>query len=219
MADVSYSTAVLARAGGGWRAVDVDPGDAESLDELADLLRGASRGGPVLAVLEREDEWFAFVRVDGEDEARSFVSDLRAAELSRYGDLLAPVGDVELPEYEHLREPRSGPAHPDVPGADVPAPDLGPAVAWDAGSPPTADAAPGGAADAQEPASGAGLQGVQVAVADPPAWAGDPGLLADVGIEADELVELVVDGDGDPASVVARVGERCGFDELLDALR
>ena len=60
---------------------------------------------------------------------------------------------------------------------------------------------------------------VAIALAGPPAWAGDPGLLADVGMAADELVDLVGEREGDPAYVIAAVGERCGFDELLDALR
>jgi putative tRNA adenosine deaminase-associated protein len=101
---VSYFTAVIGRAGSGWRALDVDLEDVDSLDELTQLLRSASRSGePVVAVVEREDEWFAFLRVDDEEECRAFVSDLGAAESSHFGDLLAPIGDVELPQYAELR--------------------------------------------------------------------------------------------------------------------
>jgi putative tRNA adenosine deaminase-associated protein len=49
----------------------------------------------VLAVIEHEDEWFALIRVDGDDEPRLFVSDLGAASHSRYGALLAPAADVD----------------------------------------------------------------------------------------------------------------------------
>ena len=49
----------------------------------------------MLAVIEHEDEWFALVRVDGDDEPRLFVSDLGAASRSPYGPLLAPAADVD----------------------------------------------------------------------------------------------------------------------------
>ena len=213
---VAYFTAVIARSGADWRAVDVDVEDAETLDELAELLKAARRDGPVLAVLEREDDWFALVRVDGDDDdARSFVSDLAATENGHYGPLLAPVGDLDLVEYAHLRTP---------PATD--------------GVEPTADSAPYALDDAQEtPAAAVGevdpdldpdaddgdepvpdVEEPASAVAPAP-WAGDPGLLDDVGVAAHELVELVDAGEGDPASVIAALGERCGFDDLLDALR
>ncbi len=209
MVAVSYFTAVIAQSGATWRAVPVDVEDAETLDEVADLLRGPSRGGPVLAVLEREDDWFAFVRVDGDEDPRGFVSDLAAAERSRYAALLSPIGDIELAEYSHLRVPR--------PIATDDALDTSDAYAVD-----DPDEVPLG-----EPTSGNGAEGepaqlapaVAVAVAVPPAWVGDPGLLADFGLAPEDLVKLVEEGEGDPASVVAAVGERCGFDELLDALR
>lgn len=154
---VAYLSAVIARTGADWRAVDVVVEDAETLDELAELLKAARRHGPVLAVLGREDDWFALVRVDGDDDdARSFVSDLAATEGGHYGSLLAP-GAEPLPDVE-------------------------------------------------QPAS---------VVASAP-WAGDPGLLDDVGVAAHELVDA---GEGDPASVIAAIGERCGSDDLFDALR
>lgn len=75
---------------------DVEIDKHETLDELADALRGAALDeGPVLAVLEHEDEWFALVRIDGEEEPRLFVSDLAAASRSIYGELVAPAADVE----------------------------------------------------------------------------------------------------------------------------
>lgn len=207
MGAVAYFTAVIARSGTHWRAVDVDVEDAESLDELAELLRAASRGGPVLAVLEREDDWFALVRVDeDDDEARSFVSDLAATERSHYADVLSPIGDIELGEYAHLRVPQP------------------PAIAE--GVSPVAYAASDELDDAEAapPTSGTGTDGELLVVGlapalAPPPWAGDPGLLADVGVDAEELVDLVDQREGDPASVIAALGERCGFDELLDALR
>lgn len=96
MGSVAYFTAVIARAGAAWRARDVEVDDAATLEELTDALRAVSFGDePVLAVIEHEDEWFALVRVDGDEEPRLFVSDLAAAGMSPYGPLLAPAADVD----------------------------------------------------------------------------------------------------------------------------
>lgn len=220
---MSYFTAVIARRGADWRAVDVALEDAESLDEVAQMMRGASRGGPVLAVLEREDQWFALVRVDGDDDdARSFVSDLAATERSRYAEVLAPVGDVDLAEYSHLRATRPVFSDEDDDAAEDVEEEPDQEIDYGADDDPLVgpDEAAGG------PTSGNGVDGEPAQLEPPvaaapetPAWAGDPGLLADVGVGADELVEMVREREGDPASVIAAVGERCGFDDLLDALR
>jgi putative tRNA adenosine deaminase-associated protein len=96
MGSVAYFTAVIARAGASWRSRDVEIDDADTLEDLTDALRGVAVGDqPVLAVIEHEDEWFALVRVDGDDEPRLFVSDLAAASRSHYGPLLAPAADVD----------------------------------------------------------------------------------------------------------------------------
>ena len=44
-------------------------------------------------------------------------------------------------------------------------------------------------------------------------------MLEDFGVDAAELVDLVLESPNDPGAVVADLGERCGFDELLEALR
>ncbi|WP_432510431.1 tRNA adenosine deaminase-associated protein [Kineococcus sp. SYSU DK001] len=102
---MAYFTAVLSPHGSGdgsgdgpgldWRPVDVDL-EAGSPDELGDVLRGAVDGSgspdaPVLAVLEREDEWFAVVRTDGPIDVRVFVSDAVAAAESAYAPLFAEL--------------------------------------------------------------------------------------------------------------------------------
>jgi putative tRNA adenosine deaminase-associated protein len=105
MSAVPYFTAVLARIGSGWKARDVEVDDAEDLHGLADSLRTvAVDDQPVLAVVEHEDEWFALVRVDGEEDPRLFVSDLGAAIHSHYGDLLAPAADVNLADDEDVED-------------------------------------------------------------------------------------------------------------------
>jgi putative tRNA adenosine deaminase-associated protein len=234
---VSYFTAVIGRAGSGWRALDVDVEDVDSLDELSDLMRSASRSGePVIAVLEREDEWFAFVRVDDDEDCRAFVSDLPAAESSHYGQLLGPVGDVELPEYADLRVPANGTTpggeDPDDDPDDGPDDDLEPdaevadPLAPGATTRVTAGEIGGKAVDGVEEDgdvlvhdSDGDLAEAAVDPDLPPLWAGDPGLLEDFGIEAADLVELLTARQDDPASAIADIGERCGFVDLLDALR
>lgn len=215
---VSYFTAVIGRAGSGWRALDVDVEDVESLDELTETLRSASRSGePVIAVLEREDEWFAFVRVDDDEECRAFVSDLEAAEASHYGELLAPVGDVDLAQYADLRVSSNG-TRPDDDDPEVEDEVADPlaqgattqAAPGEPGSDPDDDLVHDSDGDLAEAAVDPDL---------PPPWAGDPGLLEDFGIGPQDLVELVTSSQDDPASAVADIGERCGFVDLLDALR
>src|SRR4051812_30094157 len=163
-------------------------------------MRAASHDdGPVLAVLEREDSWFALLRVDtgSDDDCRAFVSDLQAIERSQFADLLAPVGDVDLEEYAELRESVRS-AQDGVPDEED-----------------EEDEDEDGAVEEPE----AELEPEPVDDDPPPAWAGDPGLLEDLGLSARDLVTLVVESSSDPGAVLADVGERCGFDDQLDALR
>ena len=205
MRGVSYFSAVIGRHGAGWRALDVDVEDVESLDELADHMRAASHDdGPVLAVLEREDSWFALLRVDAgsDDDCRAFVSDLQAIERSQFAQLLAPVGDLDLDEYAELRDSVR-------PGSQNGTRDLEDQAEEDEPDDESDDAV-----DPEDD-----LEPEPVDEDPPPAWAGDPGLLEDLGISARDLVTLVVDSSSDPGAVLADVGERCGFDDQLDVLR
>ena len=91
-----YFTAVLARDGDKWFPRNVDVEALESLDELADALRAREVGDaePVLAFIEREDSWWAVVRVDGDEDPRVFVSDIAGAAASTYSEML----EVEIDE-------------------------------------------------------------------------------------------------------------------------
>lgn len=103
---MAYFTAVIARTGNSWKARDVEVDDAKTLDELAGTLRSASVDDqPVLAVIEHEDEWFALVRVDGEEEPRLFVSDFGASARSPYGELLVSAADVDIEDDEIVVDP------------------------------------------------------------------------------------------------------------------
>jgi putative tRNA adenosine deaminase-associated protein len=217
---VSYFTAVLARHGRGWRVLDLDVDDAEDLEDLAELVRGSLPGaGPGLAIIEREDSWFALVRVDDDGDPRPFVSDLRESMRSRYGVVLEPAADIDIPDdldgladatdedsVEDSDDESAAPAtasdEDDVEiSDDDEEPDEVLASAREALSPDLSDLEADGVVRASR------------------TWAGDPGLLEDLGISAAELVQLTVDQSDDPAAVLAGIGEACGFDEQLDALR
>ena len=94
---MSYFTAVLAREGRSWSAHDVDVESIKDLRELTDELRAvADEDDPVLLLVEREDAWWAVVRVDGDEDPRIFVSDAAGAAASAYAELLEISGDDEV---------------------------------------------------------------------------------------------------------------------------
>ncbi len=203
---VSYFTAVIASDGVAWRARDVDVEDAASLDDLADTLRSVGRGNqPVLAVIEHEDEWFALVRVDGDDEPRVFVSDLPAASRGAFAELLAPAAEVDGPGaamVSALDEPEEVVDDP----TDV-------ALDDDAAAEPDVAAAGLDEEDVD-------LGDLEVEEPEPlPAWAGNVDVLADFGVRPDVIIELCEEHADDPATVLAELGEHAGFAELLEALR
>jgi putative tRNA adenosine deaminase-associated protein len=198
---VSFFTAVLASDGSGWRARDVDLEEISDLEDLGEQLRAvALRDRPVIALIEREDQWFALVRADAQDDVRAFVSDAAASLRGHYAELLGPVADQapELPAGPD--EAPVGPAVADVDlvAADQPPEEISEDVDLDRL-----------AAEPDEPA----------APPPPQLWAGDADLLADLGVDAETLVDLVVDNPDDPAAVLADVAEHTGFGELLEALR
>lgn len=99
---MSYFTAVLARDGEKWLAHDVDVEDLADVAELTVALRDvAVDEEPVLLLVEREDAWWAVVRIDADDDPRVFVSDLRGASASPYAKIL----DIEEPDEDADVEP------------------------------------------------------------------------------------------------------------------
>lgn len=91
---MSYFTAVLARDRDKWRAHDVEADRFADLAELTDEMRLIENDEePVLVLVEREDAWWAVVRVDGDEDPRVFVSDVAGARRSPYATLLEPAGD------------------------------------------------------------------------------------------------------------------------------
>lgn len=91
---MSYFTAVLAREGQKWFARDVDVESAADLPDLTTRMRAvAADEEPVVLLVEREDAWWAVVRVDGEEDARVFVSDVEGVAASPFAEVLD--ADVE----------------------------------------------------------------------------------------------------------------------------
>ncbi|MCP9952264.1 tRNA adenosine deaminase-associated protein [Actinomadura madurae] len=77
---MSYFAAVFAQTPQGWVGTEAVLAEAEHVDDVADLMREAaveSYGDPVVLLVEQDDDWFAVVRLDREDEPRAFVSTVR----------------------------------------------------------------------------------------------------------------------------------------------
>lgn len=89
---VPYFAAVFAQTEAGWQGAEAELSEALGADDVVDLMREAAvetSGDPVLLLVEEEDEWFAVVRLDGDDEPRAFLSDGRAGQTSGLAGLLA----------------------------------------------------------------------------------------------------------------------------------
>jgi putative tRNA adenosine deaminase-associated protein len=86
---VSYAAAALARVDGDWTADDIELGDVEDLDGVVELMRSVvgDEADPALLFVEENDEWFAVLRLDADDEPRVLISDARVVESSELAAL------------------------------------------------------------------------------------------------------------------------------------
>jgi putative tRNA adenosine deaminase-associated protein len=76
---MSYFATALVRGRNGWSGYEMDLDGVIDVDDLADRVRELDDGsGPALLFVEEDDEYVAIVRVDGDAEARVFLSDARA---------------------------------------------------------------------------------------------------------------------------------------------
>lgn len=91
-----YFAAALVQGPDGWTAREVDMETVEDLDSLVELLRDSADGGTALFFLEEDDEYLAIVRVDGDGDPRTFISDDRAVGTSALAALV--MEDVTPPE-------------------------------------------------------------------------------------------------------------------------
>lgn len=92
-----YFAVALAKRPTGWTGQEIDLDDFEDLDGVTELLRDmlGDGEGTALMMLEENDEYMLAVRVDGDGDPRSFISDVRAVETS---ELAAKFYDLTLPE-------------------------------------------------------------------------------------------------------------------------
>lgn len=74
-----YFAALIHRSSDGWSGEELVLDDIEDLDSLVDDLRDRSEGLALL-FLEEDDEYFAIVRVEGDRDVRTFISDVRAVD-------------------------------------------------------------------------------------------------------------------------------------------
>lgn len=108
---MSYFAAVVARTDGRWSAQELDLDQAESIDDLIELVRDNSpEARPALLFIEQDDEYVGIVRLDGVDEEpRVFLSNAGAGLEYPLAGILAdvlveeegeiegePVGDIDL---------------------------------------------------------------------------------------------------------------------------
>src|ERR1700761_2315385 len=88
---VANLAVALVRTRGGWKGSELSLEDVDDLDTLADLLReldGADSSSAVLCFVEEDDEWFAIVRLAGDDDPRVFLSDRRMTDQSELAERL-----------------------------------------------------------------------------------------------------------------------------------
>ncbi|HVF20773.1 MAG TPA: tRNA adenosine deaminase-associated protein [Mycobacteriales bacterium] len=92
----THFAAVLARTAEGWVGREVDMATVTDLDELADEMRDVASGSTAFLFLEEDDEYLAIVRVDGDKDPRTFISDDRAVGTSALAALV--MQDVVAPD-------------------------------------------------------------------------------------------------------------------------
>ncbi|ASU81712.1 hypothetical protein CDO52_01890 [Nocardiopsis gilva YIM 90087] len=93
------------RAAGVWRGEEVDLAEAESIDDIADLMRDVAAAhdaeaveGTMVLLMEADDEWFGVIRVDNHADPRVFLSDVRVIGEYPVATLLLNSGNVHAPE-------------------------------------------------------------------------------------------------------------------------
>ena len=195
---MAYFAALLARYADEWQARDVDLDEVDDGIGLVEFIREAceeEEPDTAVVLLEREDSWFAVVRLDVDEDPRVFASDLAGVSRSGYADLLTagslpPVG----PDGEPLVEAALGAAAVPVAEPDVEEDE-------------DADAD----VDLEDEEDYAGPS-------TPTGPAGDAALLADFGQSAKSLIGLC-DGSLTPADALAEIATVLGAAEELEAVR
>ncbi|HET9168608.1 MAG TPA: hypothetical protein VFN97_04195 [Actinospica sp.] len=189
---MAYFAALLARYADEWQARDVDLDEVDDGVGLVEFIREACEDeepDTAVVLLEREDAWFAVVRLDVDEDPRVFASDLAGVSRSGYADLLTATSLV--------------PVGPD--GSPLEA--AAPAEQQEAQEDLDEDAE----VDLEDEEEYAGPS-------TPSGPAGDAALLADFGQAARDLIGLC-DGRLTPADALSEIAGVLGAAEELEAVR
>lgn len=104
---MAYTASALTRIGtapGRWRGDDLDLAPVPDLDGLVDLLREQADGvATTVLFLDENDEYLAIVRLDGDEDARMFISDRRALDGPGLAGRL--LGDDVITEAADVGDP------------------------------------------------------------------------------------------------------------------
>lgn len=199
---MAYFAALLARYADEWQARDIDLDEVDDGVSLVEFIREACEDeepDTALVLLEREDAWFAVVRLDLDEDPRVFASDLAGVGRSGYADLL--TASTLVPVAADGTPLETAPA-----GADE---DEGEGENEDGdGLDPEFGEEPEMELDEEEYAG----------PSTPSGPAGDADLLGDFGQSAKALVSLC-DGRFSPADALAEIATRLGAAEELEAVR
>lgn len=103
---MSHFAAMIVRTDSRWKGADADDVDLDNVDDIeqiVEIVRDASvDDSPVVMFVEEDDEWFAIVRVDGNEEPRIFISDARVVAASDLAMTL--FGDLATDEAVDVSE-------------------------------------------------------------------------------------------------------------------
>jgi putative tRNA adenosine deaminase-associated protein len=193
---VAYFVALLARYADEWQARDVDLDEVDDGVGLVEFIREVTEEeepDTAVVLLEREDAWFAVVRLDLDEDPRVFASDLAGVSRSGYAELLTASSLVPLGQDGNPLETGAGSAGPEAEEADLDDEDAEVEV------------------DLEDEDEYPGL-------GTPSGPAGDAALLADFGQSAKGLVGLC-DGRLTPADALAEIAGVLGAAEELEAVR
>ena len=191
---MAYFAALLARYADEWQARDVDLDEVDDGVGLVEFIREACEDeepDTAVVLLEREDAWFAVVRLDLDEDPRVFASDLAGVSRSGYADLLTapvlvPVGPDGTPIEASAVAAADEPEDEDADELAEPEMELD-----------------------EEEYSGPST---------PSGPAGDANLLTDFGQSAKDLIGLC-DGRLTPADALAEIAGVLGAAEELEAVR